>query len=402
VRSPSTRDGGDVVTPLRVCHVIHSLQAGGAEESLATLGDVARDAGLELEVLSLLPVTRGGVAGRLSDAGVRVTTLGLGTRWDARALRSALAFLRERSPDVVHTHLKHADIVGAYAARRAGIPMVSTLHVVEDRPRAIGRVKRNLGARARRIAAATTIAVSDAQRTWYLRNLDGDARRVVTVHNGVSNPTPLGAEARAALRDSLGVARDELMAVTIALMRAGKGHEDVLALAEAVGPGAGVRFVFVGDGELRHMLERRACEHAASSAPVVFAGFREDVPAILAASDLVIHPSHADALPTALLHAVAAGRATLAYAVGGVPEIITPEAGVLVPPRDRAALLGGLRRLLSAEARDRLGRGARARYEEEFTLARWLTRLRHVYTLAIETPRAARSLVHRDGMLDRP
>lgn len=381
--APSSVADRPIQATLRVCHVIHSLQAGGAEESLAAIGSAAGKAGIDIEVLSLLPNAANGTVERLSSAGVHVATLGLRTRWDVRALGGAVAFLRERSPDVVHTHLKHADIVGSFAASRLGIPQVSTLHVVEDRPRGVARAKRYAGARVRQRGAAITIAVSDAQRDWYLSALRGDPHRVVTVRNGVADPKPLTADLHGRLRETVGARPGELVATMAALMRPGKGHDDLLALAEAVGPSAGVRFVLAGDGELRRELERRAIAASQRSAPVVFAGFRNDVPQLLAASDLVVHPSHADALPTALIHALAAGKPTLAYAVGGVPEIVTPDAGILASVGDRVELSEGLRQLLAPETRERLAAGARARYEVEFTLDAWMYRLRRTYQSAL-------------------
>jgi glycosyltransferase involved in cell wall biosynthesis len=381
--APSSVADRPIQATLRVCHVIHSLQAGGAEESLAAIGSAAGKAGIEIEVLSLLPNAANDTVERLSSAGVHVATLGLRTRWDVRALGGALAFLRERSPDVVHTHLKHADIVGSFAASRLGIPQVSTLHVVEDRPRGVARAKRYAGARVRQRGAAITIAVSDAQRDWYLSALRGDPHRVVTVRNGVADPKPLTADLYGRLRETVGARPGELVATMAALMRPGKGHDDLLSLAEAVGPSAGVRFVLAGDGELRRELERRAIAASQRSAPVVFAGFRNDVPQLLAASDLVVHPSHADALPTALIHALAAGKPTLAYAVGGVPEIVTPDAGILASVGDRVELSEGLRQLLASETRERLAAGARARYEVEFTLDAWMYRLRRTYQSAL-------------------
>lgn len=348
------------------------------------MASAAEQAALEFEVVALLPGRDAGVGERLAKTGVPVTSLGLRTRWDPRALGGVASVLRSRAPDVIHTHLKHADIAGAFASRRTGIPMVSTLHVVEDAAQGLQRAKRGLGAWARGKQATVTIAVSDAQRRWYVDQLGGDPESVVTVRNGVADHPAVGELGRQALRVALGVRPGEILATTVAIMRPGKGHGDVLALAEAMGPDAGVRFVLVGDGELRDDLERRAAANAARSAPVVFAGFRDDVPALLQASDLALHPSHADALPTALIHALAAGRPTVAYAVGGVPEIVTPATGILVAPFDVSGLGKALRRLqVSADLREELGRGARERFEAEFTVAAWMQRLRVVYERTI-------------------
>jgi glycosyltransferase involved in cell wall biosynthesis len=376
---------------IRVCHLIHSLQPGGAEELLLTLARAAPGAGIDVRVVSLLPA-RSRVAAELAASGVDVASIGLSGRWDPRAFRRATGLLRAAGPDLVHTHLKHADIVGSVAAARLGVPMVSTLHVIEDVPGVLGRVKRRAGARARTRRAARTIAVSDAQRAWYLAAVGGDPGRVVTVHNGVAAPPTVDEAQRAALRGALGAAPGDVVAAMVGVMRPGKGHDDLLAVARALGPRAGLRFAVVGDGPGRARFEARVAEQAGLAAPVVLTGWRDDVPALLQAVDLVVHPSHADALPTALIEALAAARPSVAYAVGGVPEVVDDTSGVLVPPGDTDALAGVVRALASDPARRaRLGEGARRRFDEEFHVDRWVGRLRELYTDVLDAHRAGRA-----------
>jgi glycosyltransferase involved in cell wall biosynthesis len=109
-------------------------------------------------------------------------------------------------------------------------------------------------------------------------------------------------------------------------------------------------------------------------------GYRHDVPALMQVCDLVVHPTEADALPTVLLHAVAAGRAVVASHVGGVPDVIGDEGGILVPPGDPAALREALLTLSRDQGlRERLGAAGRRRFALEFDAARWAERLREVY-----------------------
>jgi glycosyltransferase involved in cell wall biosynthesis len=111
-------------------------------------------------------------------------------------------------------------------------------------------------------------------------------------------------------------------------------------------------------------------------------GHREDVMAILDASDVVVAPSRIDAFPTVLLEAMAAGVPTVATAVGGIPEIVVDgETGLLVSPTAAAAgLAAALREVLDNEdLRGRLGNAARDRYEDEFTAAKWARRTASLY-----------------------
>jgi glycosyltransferase involved in cell wall biosynthesis len=111
-----------------------------------------------------------------------------------------------------------------------------------------------------------------------------------------------------------------------------------------------------------------------------FLGFRSDVARVMAAADMVIHPSSADALPTALVHALAAGRPIIATAVGGIPEIVTPEGGVLIEPRDPLALAAAIDRVADdPDARRWMGKHNRERFETEFRADIWARKLRALY-----------------------
>ncbi len=364
--------------PVRVCHLIHELGPGGAEHVLVDLARVAPGAGIDMSVLSLMPLGSHRYPQVLADLGVRVDSLDLPSRWDPRGLRRAVRLLRADPPDLLHSHLKHADLVAAYAAPRLGVPLVSTLHLVEDEVGPVARLKRDLGAWARRHRAARTIAVSDAVRRWYLGAFRVEPASVVAIPNGIPAPDPVPAERRADLRAEFGVPDGYLLAATVAIFREGKGHDDLLTAAALLGD-TPVRFVLAGSGPEEARLRARVAAEGLAGR-VVFAGFREDVAGLLAAADLVVHPSHADALPTALIHALAAGVPAVATRVGGIPEIVGDDAGVLVPPANPAALAAAIRDLATdPQRRHRMGEAARARFAADFAGTTWARRLRALY-----------------------
>lgn len=368
-----------VLAPLRVAHLIHRLEFGGAEALLVELGRVAYDLDLRLLVVSLTRVRDRRYLRQLEAAGADVLSLELPTRWDPRAFARAVPALAAWRPAVIHTHLKHADLVGAVAARRLGVPMVSTLHLIEDAPTPVGRLKRRAAAAARRSTAVRTIAVSDELRRWYVRTFPADPARVVTVHNGVPRPPEQSPAARARVRAEVGVPQTAVLAVQVGLLRPGKGHADLLAALRTVPPEIGLYVVLAGDGPLRAELEA-AARLLPRPERVRFAGFRDDVPALVDAADLVVHPSHVDALPTALLQALAAGRPIVATRAGGIPEIVTPDVGVLVDPGDVPALSRALAELAGDPGRRaQLGAAATDRFMTHFDVYLWAQRLRRVY-----------------------
>jgi glycosyltransferase involved in cell wall biosynthesis len=287
-------------------------------------------------------------------------------------MRRALADL---APDVVHTHLKHADVIGGRAADRLGLPHVSTLHVVEDDPGRFAAWKRDVAMRSRMRTAARTIAVSNALREWYLTHSGAPPDSVVTVRNGVPDPGPSDLAEIEAVRRELGVQEHALMGVMVAVMRPGKGHDTLIKASQMV-EDPSIVIVLVGDG----VEETRLRAEASDDHRIVFAGFRDDVSRVLAASDFAVHPSLSDALPTALIHALAASRPIIASDVGGIPEIVPEHGGLLVAPGDPTALAAAIDRIASAaDTRVWMGKRGRERYDAEFEAITWAERLRALY-----------------------
>jgi len=339
---------------------------------------------MEMAVVSLMPTDGLAYPVELRRFGVEVTDLGLTTRWDPRAIRRAATVLRRLAPDIVHTHLKHADLVGALIAPWRSAPMVSTLHRIEVEVSAGERAKRWAGAQARMRAAARTIAVSEAQRQWYLANFPVSPDEVVTVRNGVRTPPILDQAAREQLRASFGVPPRAVLAAMVGLMRPDKGHRTLVDAVARLEASSDVWFLLVGDGPVKSELEDMVAALGPRGRRVIFAGYRTDVDALIQTADLMVHPSLDDALPTALIHGLANGRPAVASAVGGIPEIVTRDTGVLVPPRDPAALAAAMAELAGDEARRRqLGECATQRFYSEFHVEPWARRLRTVYEEAL-------------------
>lgn len=365
---------------MHACHLIHGLGSGGAENVLVDLARVSRDAGLELSVVAMMDTAGARHADELRELGIRVHSLGMSSRWDPRAFGRALRLVRRLGPDVVHSHMKHADLVGAVVARRLHLPWVSTLHVIEADSGAVARGKRWVAGSVRRRLAARTIAVSDAQRDWYLRTFPADAATVVTVHNGVLPEVTPDAGARRELRTSLGVEPGAVLALAVAVMRPGKGLEDLLAATAVLPADSAVQVVLAGDGPDRVSLESLAAADPRIANRVRFVGYRTDVPALMQAADLVVHPSHADALPTVLMQAMAAGRPIVATDVGGIPEIVGSDAGVLVPAGGPVRLAGEVDALArDPERRAAMGVAGGLRFAAMFDAHTWARRLLELY-----------------------
>jgi glycosyltransferase involved in cell wall biosynthesis len=292
--------------------------------------------------------------------------------------------VRGVAPDIVHTHLAYADLMGCLAARSLGIPAVSTVHVTEWEARtARERARRGLIATVRRRLAAEVVTVSEAAREALLAAGLDRPEHVRTIHNGVAaEPAP---GAGAAIRAELGIAPGEVVVAQVAVIRPGKGHAAAaaaVALLRERHPE--LRLVVAGDGPARAEAERALVPLGEGG---ILLGHRSDVMAVLDSADVLVHPSDADAFPTALIEAMAASLPVVATRVGGIPEIVVDgETGALVPAPARADRLAAALEPLVADAqlRARMGAAGRERYEREFTVETWARRTRALYDRVLE------------------
>lgn len=376
-----------MVAPLTVAHVVPTLRPDGPEIGLVDLAGAAPEAGLTMLVVALSTTSDTTHVSALRRLGVPVAELGVAP-WDPRAAGKIVKALRDRRPQVVHTHLPQADVAGAAAALRLRVPAVSTLHRIENEPAdRVDRLRRSARILARQRFMARTIAVSVVQREWYRGlgpgNRRGPAGDVVVVPDGVADPGPVDAAARARLRASLRVGDDEVLAVAAAPMRRDEngdgGHELLLHALELVPPGTPLVVALAGDGPLRPYLESRVAATEVLRERVRFVPRHHDPGALLGAADLALHTAATGAQPTALLRATAVGLPIVATRVGGLPEIVSSANGVLVPlaPGPVADAVTAL--ATSAERRARLGAAARRRFAAEFEAVGWAKRLRAVY-----------------------
>ena len=363
---------------MKVAHIVPTLHPAGPEIGLVDLAGAAHEAGLELLIVALAATSETTQVSALRRLGVSVEELGL-ARWDPRAVPRTAALLRQHQARVVHTHLPGADVVGAAAALRARLPVLSTLHRIEEEPAdRVDRLKRTVKIVARQRAMARTIAISRVQREWY-RGLSGSGRNLVLVPNGVTDHGPADPAARRSRRAALDVGDNEVLAISTAPMRRGEGHDLLLDALEALPDELPLVVALAGDGPLRPWLESRVDATADLTGRVRFVHRHFEPATLLAAADLALHTPRSGAAPTALLRAMAAGVPAVATRVGGIPEIVTADTGVLVPLRAKPIADALVTLTEDADRRCRLGAAARARFLAEYEAVGWARRLLEVY-----------------------
>jgi glycosyltransferase involved in cell wall biosynthesis len=378
---------------MRIVHVITRLIIGGAQENtLLTVSGLYHDYQDDVTLITgPAEGPEGDLFGRAAEQGLKVELMPELVRavrpgTDLRAYRRLRQAFRRLRPDVVHTHSSKAGIVGRAAAWRERVPaVVHTIHGMPFGPfesAARNRLYIALERWAARRCHAI-VSVCDAMTTQALAAGVGRPEQFRTVYSGMDVDAFLNPpRPREEVRRELGLADDEVAFATVARLFELKGHDDILAVAPAIlATNPKVRFVWIGDGILRDRLvadlERLGLRHAFHLTGLVPPG---RIPELLGAVDAVIHPSLREGLARVLPQSLMVGRPVISYDVDGAREVVLPETGVLLAPRDLDGLREGILRLAADPLlRERMGRHGRDRFADQFRHETMTRQLRSLY-----------------------
>lgn len=298
----------------------------------------------------------------------------LDPRRDLAALWALVRLLRQLRPDLVHLHSSKAGLLGRVAARLAGVPAIFTAHGWAFTEGA-GRARRLLAIWSERLAAplsAAIIAVSDYDRDLGARLRVAPQAR--TIHNALP---PAPRITMAAPRPPGAVPESAVRFVMVARFAPPK---DQALLLRAAAPLRGAEVWLVGDGPELEATRALAAELELGDR-ARFLGSRDDVPELLAQTDVFCLCSHYEGFPISVLEGMRAGLPVIASDVGGVGEAVVPgRTGLLVAHNDVVSWRLALARLLDdPAARAAMGRAGGERFDAHFTLPHLLERTWAVY-----------------------
>lgn len=320
---------------IRIAYLIVDLEIGGTERVLERL---ITHLSPEFEPCVISLVGEGPIGKQLPCP---VHSLRMKGKLDASVVPKAIRVLRDFRPDLLHTFLFHANVLGRLLKELApATKTVCSLRTLEGR-RYHASLQRWTGRAFDRVICPSLVVADHARRAMGLRD-------VRIIPNGVPIPRH-----REGIKAELGLS--PLVATSVRL-DPGKGAKEFVALAEEI-PGA--HFVLLGGGTMERDLRRKAGPN------VHFVGWRDDVPALLVDVDVYVHASTlGEGFPNAVAEAMAAGCAVVATDVGGTREVVGDAGCVVTGPVGPS-----VRSLLQDPAlRARLGRAARARAEAAFSL----------------------------------
>lgn len=297
------------------------------------------------------------------------------------AVRRMAGIFRSRSADIVHCYLPAANVLGSIAARLAGVPrVIVSKRALAEYKRLYPLLRRvePLGNRLADVILVNSDAVRrDVERTE--TNWEGKFRKI---YNGVSPLEPWTPREIEAFRLREGLPPRSPLIACVSNFYPYKGHGELIeAVAGVAQRFPEAMFLLVGrDSGTLEETSARVRERGLEGA-VRFLGPRTDVPDLLRASDLFVHPSREEGFSNAVLEAMAAGLPVVAFDVGGNAEAVEHGVtGLVAPARDSGALADALAHLLGdAGRRKAMGEAGRRRAAETFPLDRMVAEVEAMY-----------------------
>ncbi|MCE5315551.1 MAG: glycosyltransferase family 4 protein [Armatimonadota bacterium] len=346
---------------MRVLEAITPSRIGGAEVYVAELCEQLPKLGIEVELF--VPSGRPFVD-YAASRGIESVNWKTHGKIDPITIFRLAKLIKSHKIDIVHTHLSTASLLGAMAAKIAGVGSVAHVHGM------------NSATCFKRSTAV--IAVSEAVKT-HLCEQGLDPNRVHVVHNGVD----LGRFRPVNLADSkrkLGYDPGTHIFGVFGRLSEEKGQQVAIeAMSILLKNHPNARLVLGGDGKNRGELA-----HAAESLGIVesveFKGFISDVRTLMSACDGVIVPSIREGFGLAAVEAMALGRPVIASRVGGLPEIVVPdETGFLISPADPNELACAMESLIANESSAaHMGKMGRDRAQNFFDLKKQIQAVAHI------------------------
>jgi glycosyltransferase involved in cell wall biosynthesis len=357
-----------------VLHIIAPGEIGGAESVVRLLASTQRSLGARVAVAAVTQSEREAASlfTSLGDSAVDTYRIVIGGRDYGRERRAIRAICESFKPDVVHSHGYRTDVVDALYVRNS-MPIVTTVHGFTG-GNLRNRFYQWLQCRAYRRFDAVVVVSDPLSRQ--LRTRIG-WKHLHLVPNAYA-PEP-HALPRAAARESLRVPNDALVIGWVGRLSPEKGADVLLhALADAEMP-RGARAVFVGDGPLAPTLREQAIRLGVDGR-TSWMGSVPKAGRLFWAFDVLVVSSRTEGTPMVVLEAMAAETPIVATRVGGVPDMLPPDAAILVAPESPSDLAKAIRDALTDRtAAMSRARAARKRLDDAYRMDVWVDRYEHIY-----------------------
>lgn len=373
--------------PIDVLHLIQGLEIGGLEIMVINLLE-GIDRSRYRPSICCYDVF-GSLADGLSDKGISLHLIkrkpGIDYLYPLRLGR----FLTERRVDILHLHNPTAFFYGTLAGEIARIPVIIYTEHARDISVSTGvkMANRFLSKRVTKI-----VAVGESSKRYLVEREGIEEKRILTIYNGTDAKKFENIQNSQALRDELGLTRHQRVIGIVARLDPIKNHACLIrAMREVVTRLPGTRLLIIGDGPLRDDL-RSLTAALDLEQHIKFLGARNNIPELLSVLDVFVLCSFSEGLSLTLVEACAAAKPIVASNVGGNGEVVEHQCnGLLVPSDESEALADAIMDILTNDGKaKRMGRMARKKFEEKFTLDIMVKKYESLYESCLRTKRRPR------------
>lgn len=356
--------------PLRVAHVINTLELAGMEYGVVKVANRLDPDRIQAGIVCL--TYQADTTRSIIRPHIRVLALGADPRRNWRLIPALARVFRDQGIQAIHSHNWQTYLYGVLGARLAGVPVVIHGEHGHDTERASNLrivVKRALVPLVTRFVAVSRQLGVEFTREWRI-----PPERLTVVPNGVDLDTFRLDVPTDELRRSLGLAPEHRVITNVGGLRPVKDHPTLLrAFARVHARHPEARLLIVGSTNIpggKEHLEQLTASLQVTPA-VIFAGIRHDIPALLALSDVYVNSSTFEGMSNTILEAMAMGKPIVATAVGGNAELVVEgHTGLLTPAGDPERMAEKIESLLANDAqRTAMGRAARSWVERHHRMA---------------------------------
>lgn len=348
---------------MKIILLITGLGMGGAENVVTSLADALAAKGHEVLIAYMV----GAAVVLPTNASIQAVSLGMVSKIDiVSAFFKLRRLIRVFQPDVVHSHMVHANILARLVRLATPITrLISTAHASNE-----GGKLRMLAYRMTDSLADISTNVSAEAVAAFINAKASRPGRMIALRNGIATDAfAFNAVARVGIHQELSIDEDCRLLLAVGRFHEQKDYPNLFhALAEMSVNGIQYQLCIAGDGPLRDDLEALVARLGIADR-VRFLGIRHDVADLLSAADIFVLSSASEGFGLVVAEAMACERVVVATDCGGVREVVG-EAGYLVKPKDSKALAQALQTALQLPAIESaaLGCAARQRVVDKFSL----------------------------------
>ncbi len=357
--------------PIRVMHLIHTMAYGGIETALINWLKKIDNSRYKIHLVCF--ANPGNSEEPFVEAakrnGISISKIPWGRHKPViSSTRALIKLIRRHNIDILHTHNFYAEFVGLFAARIAGVKLLTTMYVWGEKgwPVAVFQVIQKYLFRLFDVVSAHC----ERTRIGSIERGIDEAKTPLLICGFETHRVELTTIERTQLRAERGVSDDEIVLCNIARFYPVKRQDFLLQAFKIINERyPNTRLWIAGVGPLEDKL-KSLCAELGLNEKVDFLGFVPDLPKLVAQVDIQVHPSYLEGVPLAICEGMASGIPIVVSDVGGLSEVIhNNKTGILVPPDDDEGFIEAVSNVIGDQSlQNRLGRDARYFIENDYSL----------------------------------